>query len=137
MNIEQRRRESGFTLIEAVMVIIFLSILSSAAVQGYSASVMRNRENELKRELLEMRSAIDRFYLDRLREDPSKPHLDRFPKSLDQLVEMKYIRKVPVDPVAELATWEVILVSEGSRRVFDVRSTSRGISSEKNFYNEW
>jgi len=119
------------------MVIIFLSILSSAAVSGYSASVARARENDLKRELLEMRSAIDRFYLDRLREDPAKPHFDRFPKSLEQLVEMKYIRKVPVDPVMERATWEVILVSESSRRVFDVRSTSRGISSEKNFYNEW
>ncbi len=137
MNIKQPRVSSGFTLIEAVMVIIFLSILSSAAVSGYSASVARARENDLKRELLEMRSAIDRFYLDRLREDPSKPHFDRFPKSLEQLVEMKYIRKVPVDPVIEQATWEVILVSENSRRVFDVRSTSRGISSEKNFYNEW
>ncbi|HNY12399.1 MAG TPA: type II secretion system protein G [Candidatus Wallbacteria bacterium] len=137
MNIEKSRSARGFTLIEAVMVVIFLSILSSAAVQGYSSSVMRNRENNLKLELLEMRSAIDRFYLDRLREDPSKPHFDRFPKSLEQLVELKYIRKVPVDPVTDRATWEVILVSEGSRRVFDVRSTSRGISSEKNFYNEW
>jgi len=137
VNIKIRRAARGFTLIEAVMVVIFLAILSSAAVQGYSASVMRNRENELKRELLEMRSAIDRFYLDRLREDPAKPHLERFPKSLEQLVEMKYIRKIPADPVIERATWEVILVSEESRRVFDVRSTSRGISSEKNFYNEW
>jgi len=137
VNIEKSRSARGFTLIEAVMVVIFLSILSSAAVQGYSSSVMRNRENNLKLELLEMRSAIDRFYLDRLREDPSKPHFDRFPKSLEQLVELKYIRKVPVDPVTDRATWEVILVSEGSRRVFDVRSTSRGISSEKNFYNEW
>lgn len=84
-----------------------------------------------------MRAAIDRFYLDRLKEDPASKHRDRFPASLQELVEKKYLRRIPSDPVSGEATWEIILVGGGCERVFDVRSRTRGMSSENNLYTEW
>ena len=84
-----------------------------------------------------MRSAIDRYYLDRLREDPASKHLDRFPKNLQELVDKKYLRRVPSDPVSGETTWEIIIAGPGHDRVFDVRSAARGMSTENDLYTDW
>ena len=54
-------RQSGVTLLEMIVVITILLILMGAAVPILKVSVRRQREVELRRDLWEMRSAIDRY----------------------------------------------------------------------------
>jgi len=53
-------RQRGVTLMEMIVVITILLILMGAAVPIAKVSVRRQREVELRRDLWEMRSAIDR-----------------------------------------------------------------------------
>jgi general secretion pathway protein G len=57
----RRNSEAGLTLIELVLACGILLILSSAAVPLARVTIKRQRESELRRELREMRDAIDRY----------------------------------------------------------------------------
>jgi general secretion pathway protein G len=57
----KRNSEAGLTLIELVLACGILLILSSAAVPLARVTIVRQRESELRRELREMRDAIDRY----------------------------------------------------------------------------
>src|SRR5580704_8841545 len=52
---------AGLTLIELVLACGILLILSSAAIPLARVTIVRNRESELRRDLREMRTAIDRY----------------------------------------------------------------------------
>jgi general secretion pathway protein G len=54
-------RQSGVTLLEMIVVVTILLILMGAAVPVLKVSVRRQREVELRRDLWEMRAAIDRY----------------------------------------------------------------------------
>jgi len=54
-------RQNGVTLLEMIVVITILLILMGAAVPVLKVSVRRQREVELRRDLWEMRAAIDRY----------------------------------------------------------------------------
>ncbi|HXB20494.1 MAG TPA: type II secretion system protein, partial [Candidatus Solibacter sp.] len=55
------RLQRGVTLLEMIVAITILLILMGAAVPVVRLSAKRQRETELRRDLLEMRSAIDRY----------------------------------------------------------------------------
>ncbi len=60
----QRRRfsaDAGMTLLELIIACAILMILSSAALPIAKYSIIRQREAELRRDLREMRDAIDRY----------------------------------------------------------------------------
>jgi general secretion pathway protein G len=57
----RRNSEAGLTLIELVLACGILLILSSAAVPLARVTIVRQRESELRRDLREMRDAIDRY----------------------------------------------------------------------------
>jgi len=54
-------RQRGVTLIEMIAVITILLILMGAAMPIMKVTVRRQREVELRRDLWEMRAAIDRY----------------------------------------------------------------------------
>jgi len=56
-----RNSNAGMTLIELIVACGILLVLSSAAVPMARVTVQRQREAELRRELREMRNAIDRY----------------------------------------------------------------------------
>ncbi len=58
------RNESGFTLLELVITLIVLAILTLGAIALVQISVKRQREQELREALREMRSAIEQFHRD-------------------------------------------------------------------------
>src|ERR1043165_8501113 len=64
---EAQNRQSGFTLLEIIIVITILSVLTAAAVPMVRNSVKRGREIELRIALRQIRQAIDRYkeYRDR------------------------------------------------------------------------
>ncbi len=127
----------AFTLIEVLSVAVFLSIISMAVIQGFEHSVKKQKEENLRGALNSVRSAVDIYYLDRLAAEPALAHEKRFPLSLGELVEKKYLRAIPQDPLTGDSSWEIILVSENEKRVFDIKSKARGAALDGTLYSNW
>ncbi|HUF16707.1 MAG TPA: prepilin-type N-terminal cleavage/methylation domain-containing protein, partial [Thermoanaerobaculia bacterium] len=85
-----------FTLIELLVVVTIVGLLAGIAVVNVLGAQRKAAENVLKADLALMRQGIDNFYADK----------QRYPSSLEELVEAKYMRKIPVDPITKSAdTW--------------------------------
>src|ERR1700736_1436661 len=59
--IARRKSETGMTLLELIIACSILIILASAALPVARYSIVRSKETELRRDLREMRDAIDRY----------------------------------------------------------------------------
>ncbi|HEY6097657.1 MAG TPA: prepilin-type N-terminal cleavage/methylation domain-containing protein, partial [Candidatus Deferrimicrobium sp.] len=90
--------ESGFTLLELLVVMTIIGILAAIAVPALRDSPQRAREAALREDLFTMRSTIDQYHGD-------KGH---YPADLQTLVTDGYMRKIPIDPMTKSAdTWVV------------------------------
>ena len=123
------QRPSGFTLIELLVVMAVIATLLSIVAPRYFNSIDRSREAVLKQNLSIMRDAIDKFYSD----------TGKYPLSLNQLVEERYIRAVPIDPMTESSqTWiEVPPPDPEIEGMYDVRSSSDRQALDGTFYDKW
>ena len=115
-----------------MIAMFILIILISVAFPTYQRSVQHARETVLKENLRYMRQAIDQFTSDK----------GKLPKSLDELVETKYLREKPVDPIIEKAEWEEVqgedeLTPDGEQGLKDVKSTAPGVDSDGKEYKEY
>lgn len=86
-----RRRMRGFTLIELLVVLAIIAVLATLALPKYFQSIDTARETVLVENLRLTRETIDKFYAD----------TGKYPESLDELVEKKYLRALPLDPITE------------------------------------
>lgn len=136
MDMVQRkwRDRAGFTLIELLIVMMVVGILATIAVPSYKRSQIKARETVLLEDLYQMRSAIDAFYADNA----------RYPDTLEELVDSKYLRSIPRDPFTrESDSWETVppeATEEGELPeggVYDVRSGSELVGLNGIPYNEW
>lgn len=120
----------GFTLIELLVVMAIIATLLSIATPRYLRSVDDAREAALKSNLAQMREALDRFHAD----------LGTYPQALPDLVEKRYLRSIPVDPITESAqTWQVLPLpgAADTNAVYDVRSGAPGVSRLGEPYANW
>lgn len=124
-------RMRAFTLIELLVVMAIIATLLTIAVPRYFNSVDRSKEVVLKQSLTVMRDAIDKFYADN----------GRYPDRLEDLVEKRYIRALPVDPLTETAaSWVVVAApadAVGKGNVYDVKSGASGASADGTSYADW
>jgi len=112
-------RRRGFTLVELLVVMAIIATLLTIALPRYFGSVERSKEVALRQSLNTMRDAIDKFHAD----------VGRYPEKLEELVEKRYIRAVPVDPITDSAeTWVIVPVPNALAQgaVYDVRSGAKG-----------
>jgi general secretion pathway protein G len=103
----RRRAEAGLTLIELIIVVTILSVLATAAIPVVKLQVKRARETALRRDLWEMRRAID-AYKDAADKGAFQTKADsmNYPPDLQTLVDgvdvqtkhLRFLRKIPVDP---------------------------------------
>lgn len=122
------RTPGGFTLIELLVVMAALGLLLAITVPRYTEHVDRAREVVLRQNLAAVRDSIDKFYADR----------GRYPAALQELVQARYLRQVPLDPVSDRTdTWVLIPPSGTSVGVFDVRSGALGASRDGSLYASW
>jgi general secretion pathway protein G len=128
------RPARGFTLIELLVVLAIVGLLASVAAPRYLRSLDVAQERALATSLATMRDAIDQFAADR----------GRWPVSLAELTEARYLRAVPPDPLTG-ATDSWIEVSAAAPPagglaaggIDDVRSGAGGRGSNGRPYAEW
>jgi general secretion pathway protein G len=124
-------QKPGFTLIELMIVITIIGILITLAQPSYHRAVTAAKEATLKENLFILRDAIDQYYADHA----------KYPASLADLAEKKYIRRVPKDPVTgSVETWSLVYFTDDQGRengIFDVKSGSEGVALDGTRYNEW
>ena len=123
------RRARGFTLIELLVVLGIVALLLTLAVPRFFPSIDSARDTILADNLRNTRAVIDQFYSD----------TGRYPDSLEQLVEKKYIRAVPLDPLTESATtWIVVPPEDGSKgAVYTIKSGAPGNDRNGRPYADW
>lgn len=119
---EVRRAEGAFTLIELVIVMAIVALLLTLAAPRYFKSLERSKETVLRSNLATMRDALDKFYGD----------TGKYPERLEILVEKKYLRSLPVDPITESATTWVVVPPDQPEKggVFDVHSGAEGKTAD-------
>jgi type IV pilus assembly protein PilE len=61
--IEMRKKATGFTLIELMIVVVVVAILAAIAIPSYRQHVLRTNRTEAKRTLLNVAAAQEKFYL--------------------------------------------------------------------------
>jgi general secretion pathway protein G len=117
-----RRFGKGFTLIELLVVMAIIATLLTLVIPRYFGSVDRSKEVVLKQSLVTVRDAIDKYYGD----------TGRYPESLQVLVDKRYIRSLPVDPVTESAeTWALVPPADAAKGgVYDLHSGAPGTTRD-------
>lgn len=115
-------RLRGFTLIELLVVMAIVALLLTLSIPRYFNSIDSGKETVLRDNLRITRETIDKFYGD----------TGRYPKSLDELVEKKYLRALPVDPITDsTGTWVIVPPDDADKgNVYDIKSGAPGKSRD-------
>jgi len=135
VNAQQLRDvESGFTMIELVVVMMLIVILATMGMTQYKTSQTYAKEAVLKEDLFRLRDAIDQYYADK----------GQYPSTLDTLVSDGYLRKVPEDPFTKsTSSWQTVPAEPDPANptaepgVYDVKSGSDATALDGTRYAEW
>jgi general secretion pathway protein G len=122
-------KTKGFTLIELLVVLGIVALMLTLAVPRYFPSIDKSKEVVLADNLRNMRTLIDQYYGD----------TGRYPDSLDQLVEKKYLRSLPVDPITDSpTTWVIVPPEDGAKGgIYDIKSGAPGNDRSGKPYADW
>jgi general secretion pathway protein G len=113
---------SGFTLIELVIVMATIGLLLTLAVPRYFQTIENGKINVQRQNIATIRDAIDKFYGDQT----------RYPETLDELVRLKYLRAIPVDPLTQSRDWVPVPPQDPTLGgVYDVRSAWKPKEDER------
>jgi general secretion pathway protein G len=144
------------TLIELIMACAILMILASAALPAMRVKLKSDKEAELRRDLREMRDAID-HYKDAADAGKfqTKVDSDNYPPDLQTLVDgvtlsgaaghkLRFLRQIPKDPMTGTKDWglrstqdDLDSTSWGGQNVFDVFTKSQGTALDGTKYTDW
>jgi general secretion pathway protein G len=151
---------TGYTLVELLIVVTLLMVLASAVLPLAQVTSQRQREAELRRNLREMRTAIDKFKdsvdTGLIPTTELRPDNEGYPPDLDTLVDgvavandatgrkLKFLRRIPIDPMTNDTEWGVRSYQDkpdstswGGQNVFDVYSKSGGTALDGTKYRDW
>jgi general secretion pathway protein G len=149
----KRKSEHGLSLVELIVAITLMSILAAASVPLVRVTVKREKERELRRDLWDMRDAIDRY---KDMADANKIQIkvgsEGYPPDLETLVKgvdvgghkVRFLRRIPVDPMTGKNEWGMRSMQDdpnsdsfGGQNVFDVFSKSESTAIDGTKYKDW
>src|SRR5437868_15544191 len=149
----RRSRMRGFTLIELIVATGILVILTGMALPLARVTIKREREHELRRDLWEVRDAIDRYKDSADRGAfQTKVGTEGYPPDLETLVngldvggkKVRFLRRIPVDPMTGNTEWGMRAMQDdpasdswGGQNVFDVFTKSQGTGLDGTPYKDW
>jgi general secretion pathway protein G len=128
-------QSKGFTLIEMMVVISIILILLGVGIPIYSHSIMRAREDNLRKNLETLNYMIYQYGQDK----------QKAPQSLDDLKSAGYIKSIPDDITGNPDTWEIepgedVILSLDQTEpggIVGVHSGSNQIGSDGKAYSTW
>jgi general secretion pathway protein G len=112
----------GFTLIELLVVLSIIATLLTLAAPRYFQHVERSKEAVLRENLVGVRQALDQYHADK----------GIWPATLQALVDDRYLRALPLDPITESnETWVLEAPPEEKvdGGVYNLHSGAEGNSS--------
>jgi general secretion pathway protein G len=149
----RRSSQRGMTLIELIVAISIMMILTTAVLPVARLTIRREREKELRRDLWEMRDAIDRYkdaadrglFQIKLGTEGYPPDLDTLVKGVDiGGKKVRFLRRIPTDPMTGKTEWgqrsmqdDPKSTSWGGQNVFDVYTQSQDTALDGTKYIEW
>ena len=145
--------QAGLTLVELIITVAIVALLATAALPIARFQVKREKERELRRDLWEMRDAID-HYKDAAEKGGMVTKADsmNYPPDLQSLVDgveiqskkVRFLRRIPQDPMTNTSEWGLRSNQDdpdsdswGGQNVFDVHSKSQGTALDGTKYSTW
>ena len=132
--VPSQRCESGYTLIELLIVLSIVMVLASMGLAQYRNSVQYAKEAVLKQDLFVMRDAVDQYYADK----------GQYPSTLDALASDGYVRRITKDPITNsTSTWQAVPAESNPKSpavepgLFDVKSGSDRTALDGTKYADW
>jgi general secretion pathway protein G len=149
----KRRGQRGLTLVELIVAMTIMVILTGAALPVARTAIRREKERELRRDLWEMRDAIDR-YKDAADNQKFQVKLgsEGYPPDLETLVngvdiggkKVRFLSKIPKDPMTGNTEWGMRSMQDdpkstswGGQSVFDVFTKAEGTALDGTKYQDW
>ena len=121
-------------MIKLLVVVSLVIILAGIGMAQYKSAVIRAQEAVLREDLFRLRDVIDQFYADK----------QKYPQSLEELVEGQYLRAIPKDPFTGSAdTWQPVEAEPDPANptaelgIVNVRSGSEKTALDGSKYSEW
>ena len=146
-------KQRGMTLLELIIAITIILVLMGAAVPVAKFNIKRQKETELRRDLWEMRAAIDRYkdaadrnaFQTKVGSDGYPPDMDTLVNGVDvQGKKLRFLRRIPVDPMTGNTEWGLRSTQDdpaseswGGQNIFDVYSKSNGTGLDGTKYKDW
>ena len=153
------RGSSGYTFVELLVVVTILLILAAAVLPLAQVTAQRQREAELRRDLRDMRTALDKFKdavdTGQIPTTELMPGNEGYPPDLETLVngitaandatgrKLKYLRRIPKDPMTN-GEWGLRSYQDkpdstswGGQNVFDVYTKAGGTGLDGTKYRDW
>ena len=128
------KNESGFTLMELMIVMMIIGVLTTLAIPSFVSAVRAAKEAVLKEDLRVMRAAIDSYTMDK----------QKAPQSLDDLVQEGYLKVIPEDPMTKSRdTWQTEVsdslhsLDQTDPGIDDVHSGSDETGTDGQPYSTW
>ncbi|ARL38880.1 type II secretion system protein [Burkholderia pseudomallei] len=121
-----RRAMHGFTLVELLVVMAIIASLTALVAPSYLKQSDRAKETVLRHNLNTLRESIDDYRADHGQD----------PDALQALVDGRYLRDIPLDPLTgKRSTWISLAGEAGGVR--DVKSGAKGRALDGSAYETW
>lgn len=160
MKSPRNRSTAGYSFVELIIVATIILTLASAVLPMARVTIQREREIELRRDLRDLRTAIDNY---KRAADTGliggrdiKIGSEGYPPDLQTLVDgvprvgdvsgrkLKFLRRVPMDPMTKSYDWGLRSYQDapdsstwGGQNVYDVHTKSEAKALDGTKYKDW
>jgi general secretion pathway protein G len=118
----------GFTMIELMVALAIIAMLLTLVAPRYLNQEARARDTALFYNLQMLRKTLDDYRSDK----------GQYPKDLQTLVDARYLRAIPIDPITGSSnTWRTVTSTSKENGIYDIKSGAQGLAADGSNYADW